>query len=158
MKTCTFLIAPLMLASCEKDNPPKKYTVDMPNQLVFTVIDHNGTPLISQPDQKVNVYLFVNGVKRQITDYRLDAFPDNLPLSGYYYSSMEPPIYSADSGIKEFYLEMNNDIDTIYVDVEKHRAAPPGGGLYTYREVRFNGKVVPNLYPPNIYVYTFQKR
>ena len=93
----------------------------------------------------------------KITDYRLQVFPANYPLSGYLCTSLAIPLYSANEGIREFYLEMNNDVDTVYVNVEKRQTAT-AAGLYTYKEVRFNNRVVPYEYQPGVFAYVFRKQ
>ena len=147
----------LLLTACEKDGP-KPYVTVMPDRFMFTVLDSRGQALFTDPNQKVVLSLLQNGQNREIIDYRLEPFPPGFPLTGYAYSSRDAAMVSGNAGVRDFYLEMNGDVDTVYLEVEKYQQANAAGGLYSYRKVRFNGQDISEQYKPGVYIYVFQKR
>lgn len=150
------MVLPLLGVACQK-NSPKPYVRDLPYEFNFTVLDSKGQPLLIAPDQKVVLSFLQNGQRKEITDYRLEPFPSSYPLTGYAYFSMAPALFSGNQGIREFNLELNGRVDNVYLDVEKHQQANAAGGFYTYRQVKFNGKEVPEFYQPGVFIYVFQQ-
>lgn len=71
----------------------------------------------------------------------------------YYFSTFEAPYQSVEKGIKDFYVEINGDVDTLYLDVTALPQANPAGETLLYNLVKHNGvaydkddKLVPTTY------------
>ncbi|WP_375418188.1 hypothetical protein, partial [uncultured Hymenobacter sp.] len=109
----------LLGVACQK-NGPKDYVRDIPDSFVFAVLDNKGQPLLTAPDQKVVLSFRQNGQRKEITEYQLMAIPAGYPPGGYIYSSRDPAFFSAGNGIREFYLELNSRVDTVYLEVEMY--------------------------------------
>jgi hypothetical protein len=87
----------------------------------FFLLDKYGAPLLTSVDQKINAYYFDKGIKTDLTTECRDGCKmirqaDNIQYGLYYYSTINAPQGSARLGIKEYYIEMNNDIDTLHLE------------------------------------------
>jgi len=150
----------LALFSCgDKNKQPVPNANTMPAPFRFVLLGPDGSPLITSENQSVNLYFFQNGNKVPITSYQIRRFNgDAASPYPFYYSSLDAPIASADSGIKDFYLEVNGEVLPVYLEVMKLKEVDPvSKGLYVYRKVMFNGKEVPEYQNTMPWVYVFRK-
>jgi hypothetical protein len=120
----------------------------MPEEFRF-VIATNGVPLINSQNFQIEMYYYkenkkeIVGTECMVPECKL-IVPFSMPNQYYpfYYRTLSAPVASGMNGCKDFYIKIDNDIDTVYLDVQPLPPNDPSGGSYYYKQVKFNGKEV----------------
>jgi len=133
----------------------------MPEEFKFVIAD-KGIPLITSQEFKLEVYYF-KGIEKKVlggecTECKMiRPFDTTNPDYKYYYSTLEAPLASGRDSIKDFYIKIGNDVDTVFLDVQPLPLNDPSGGSYYYKQVKFNGrevKINESVFP---WTYIFKK-
>jgi hypothetical protein len=110
---------------------------DMPGAIGFTLLDTDGNALIKSVNDTVKAFYIENNKKISITN--LPIFPDSCKY-GYIVFSIDMSKKSAYNNIKTFYIEFNNDVDTLYYDyVELDKPDYDLMSYYKLKSIKFNG-------------------
>ncbi len=115
-----------------------------PDPFLATVLTgENANYLEQHVGDAVELYYFNSNSKKYL-DITINPYGDSTFFNGgnIAFLSME--------GTKDFYLEVNGDVDTLYVDVNKNNK---------YERVVFNGKTaeILNVKTPGVPIYILQK-
>ena len=126
---------------------------DMPGAIGFTLLDTDGNALIKSVNDTVKAFYIENNKKISITN--IPIFPASCKY-GYIVFSIDMSEKSAYNNIKTFFIEFNNDIDTLYYDyVELDKPDYDLMSYYKLKSIRFNGVEVP--YDRECRLYAFRR-
>lgn len=135
----------------------------MPYPFLF-VLDNKGKPIITSQDFELQMYYYKANEKKFIgSECRpgeckmIRPFDNPNPYYPFYFGTLEAASESGMNGCKDFYIKIDNDIDTVYLDVQPLPPNDPSRGSYYYKQVKFNGKEVKineSVFP---WAYIFKK-
>ncbi|MGL5113386.1 MAG: hypothetical protein ACRC6O_12190 [Flavobacterium sp.] len=133
----------MLLISCQEDTISNNNI--MPEDFRFIVLDDANGSILKTENDIVDFFYFENGNKKNISDCKESACKNirSFPVTAkypVYFGTLEAAVQSGDSNIKTFYIKIENDTDTIYLDVEKlTKYNSTSKQLYKYNKVKFNG-------------------
>ena len=130
----------------------------LPDQFRFVMLHEDGSAFSEIEYDQLSISFTKNNTEQLLINTHVTPFEGSTTPYEYYYSSRDAAILSGDDGIKTFFVKAGNRIDTVYLDVIKRSDIDPvSNGLYTYKEVRFNGKQIPETIAQPVPFYTFKR-
>lgn len=136
MRYCVLFLL-LIATGCSKNE------CDAPFPEEFSAFYYNvdgDLNLLDRPDiyDALEIYYFDGSNDKKVLDYLV--FKSLIDMDAELFISLRRSITEiAGSGVKEFYFEMDNMVDTLYVDVNSFPHPECNGYLYEYVSVLFNG-------------------
>ena len=151
----------IALSACKK---PIIDGYELPDPLTFVLLDKQGHNLITSLNSSLKIWSFTPQGKQFYLDYTGKDFQPiaaadstvSFPYK-FLYNNAELGVESS-LGSKEWYLELNNKVDTLHYDVQHTR---PNDRFHQYDvlSVRFNGKpIAPIMTPGVVPYYVFQRQ